>query len=123
MSKSRGNLVFVSQLRHSGVDPMAIRLALIAHHYRTDWAWTPHGLDGAKDRLSIWRQAAQSPKAPAFEPFLAKMREHLANDLRTPEVLDVVDTWALAATNQDGDSADAAQLMRDTVDALLGIKL
>ena len=37
MSKSRGNLVFVSQLREAGTDPMAIRLALLAHHYRSDW--------------------------------------------------------------------------------------
>lgn len=36
MSKSRGNLVFVSHLRETA-DPMAIRLALLAHHYRDDW--------------------------------------------------------------------------------------
>ena len=39
MSKSRGNLVFVSHLRHSDVDPTAIRLALMRHHYREDWEW------------------------------------------------------------------------------------
>ena len=36
MSKSRGNLVFVSTLRHDGVEPAAIRLALLAHHYRSE---------------------------------------------------------------------------------------
>jgi len=123
MSKSRGNLVFVSQLRHSGVDPMAIRLALLAHHYRSDWAWTPHGLEGAKDRLSIWRQAANSDRAPDFEPFLERMRQHLSNDLRTPEVLDVVDTWALAATNREGESTTSMNLMRDSVQALLGVAI
>ena len=40
MSKSKGNLVFVSRLRGDKVDPMAIRLALLAGHYRTDRAWT-----------------------------------------------------------------------------------
>ena len=40
MSKSKGNLVFVSRLRDDGHHPMAIRLALLAHHYRTDWEWT-----------------------------------------------------------------------------------
>ena len=37
MSKSLGNLVFVSKLLADGVDPMAIRMALLAHHYRSDW--------------------------------------------------------------------------------------
>ena len=32
MSKSRGNLVFVSRLRNAGVEPAAIRLAILAHH-------------------------------------------------------------------------------------------
>ncbi len=41
MSKSMGNLELVSRLRHAGGDPMAIRLALMNHHYRSDWEWTP----------------------------------------------------------------------------------
>jgi L-cysteine:1D-myo-inositol 2-amino-2-deoxy-alpha-D-glucopyranoside ligase len=57
MSKSLGNLVFVSRLRESGVDPMAIRLAVLAHHYRSDWEWTPAVLTDAQTRLSRWRTA------------------------------------------------------------------
>ena len=51
MSKSRGNLVFVSALRNSDVDPMAIRLALLRHHYRSDWEWTDDQLWDAVDTL------------------------------------------------------------------------
>jgi L-cysteine:1D-myo-inositol 2-amino-2-deoxy-alpha-D-glucopyranoside ligase len=50
MSKSRGNLVFVSKLRGSGVEPAAIRLALLAHHYRSDWEWT----DAARGWPTTW---------------------------------------------------------------------
>jgi L-cysteine:1D-myo-inositol 2-amino-2-deoxy-alpha-D-glucopyranoside ligase len=57
MSKSLGNLVFVSRLRSSGVDPMVIRLALLAHHYRSDWEWTDAVLAEAEERLSRWRAA------------------------------------------------------------------
>ena len=57
MSKSRGNLVFVSRLRQSGVDPMVIRLALLAHHYREDWEWTDDDLPRAECRLARWRAA------------------------------------------------------------------
>ena len=45
MSKSLGNLVFVSVLRRDGVDPMAIRTSLLSHHYRADWEWTSDVLD------------------------------------------------------------------------------
>ena len=38
MSKSLGNLVFVDALRKEW-DPTAIRLAIIEHHYRTEWEW------------------------------------------------------------------------------------
>jgi L-cysteine:1D-myo-inositol 2-amino-2-deoxy-alpha-D-glucopyranoside ligase len=50
MSKSRGNLVFVSALRRSGVDPMAIRLALLRHHLREDWDWSDELLIAAQGR-------------------------------------------------------------------------
>ena len=50
MSKSKGNLVFVSSAcAHPGVDPMAIRLALLAHHYRDDWDWTDELLVSAQE--------------------------------------------------------------------------
>src|SRR3984957_5929200 len=58
MSKSLGNLVFVSKLLEAGHDPMAVRLALLAHHYRPDWDWTDAGLAAATGRLDTWRRAA-----------------------------------------------------------------
>jgi len=123
MSKSRGNLVFVSQLRHQGHDPMALRLALLAHHYRSDWAWTDSGLAGAEDRLALWRQAAGQSHAQPFAPVLQRIREHLSNDLRTPEAIDAVDAWAMASAAGTGTDADAPGLMRDAVHALMGVQL
>jgi L-cysteine:1D-myo-inositol 2-amino-2-deoxy-alpha-D-glucopyranoside ligase len=123
MSKSRGNLVFVSTLRHEGVDPMAIRLALLAHHYRSDWAWTAHGLEGAAERLARWRAATALPGAPSAEQTLARVREVLADDLRTPSALDAIDTWVHAALTSGGEDPQAPGLIARMSDALLGVKL
>lgn len=123
MSKSRGNLVFVSQLRHEGVEPAAIRLALLAHHYRTDWAWTPQGLQGAQDRLALWRSAAECDRGPDANALVARIRSALANDLRTPAALDALDDWAVAALRGEGDDAQGPTVMRDACDALLGVLL
>ena len=74
MSKSLGNLVFVSRLVAGGEDPMAVRLALLAHHYRDDWEWTEPGLAAARTRLARWRTATDTPPpatdtpAPATPP-------------------------------------------------------
>jgi L-cysteine:1D-myo-inositol 2-amino-2-deoxy-alpha-D-glucopyranoside ligase len=65
MSKSLGNLVFVSRLRESGTDPMAIRLALLAHHYRSNWEWTDEVLAAAERRLAHWLTAVSQPPAAA----------------------------------------------------------
>ena len=67
MSKSKGNLVLVSRLREAGVDPMAIRLALLAHHYRSDWEWTDADLAAAQERLAAWRAAVATAR-PASRP-------------------------------------------------------
>jgi L-cysteine:1D-myo-inositol 2-amino-2-deoxy-alpha-D-glucopyranoside ligase len=123
MSKSRGNLVFVSALRHSGIDPNAIRLALMAHHYRSNWEWTDGGLQGGLDRLARWRSAADGERGPDASPVLQQVREHLANDVHTPEALAAVDEWALAQQSGQGDDASAPDLVRRTVDALLGVRI
>jgi L-cysteine:1D-myo-inositol 2-amino-2-deoxy-alpha-D-glucopyranoside ligase len=63
MSKSLGNLVFVSRLLAGGADPMAVRLALLAHHYRSDWEWTDAVLGNAQARLARWRSALARAEA------------------------------------------------------------
>ena len=83
MSKSRGNLVFVSKLRGARVDPMAIRLALLDGHYRADREWTGGRLPQAEQRLARWRSAVALEHGPAAEPMLERVRECLAEDLDT----------------------------------------
>lgn len=123
MSKSRGNLVFVSQLAREGTDPMAIRLALLAHHYRTDWVWTPHGLEGAHERLQRWTAASQLPYGPPVDPLMDRVREVLADDLRTPSALDAVDSWVHTALTRGGQDPASPGEMATLVDTLLGIRL
>ena len=123
MSKSRGNLVFVSTLRRQGTDPMAIRLALLAHHYRRDWAWTEQGLEGAQSRLALWRQAAGCSGGPDGLQVLRKVRAHLANDLATADALDVIDAWAMSAIGGHDTDADAPALVAQLCDTLLGVRL
>jgi L-cysteine:1D-myo-inositol 2-amino-2-deoxy-alpha-D-glucopyranoside ligase len=123
MSKSKGNLVFVSRLRGDGVDPMAIRAALISMHYRADRQWTDEMLKVGQRRLATWRAAAAAPAGPSGDALLAGVRAALADDLDTPTALSLVDTWADAALASDGADAGAPALMARTVDALLGIRL
>ncbi|MDX6744304.1 cysteine--1-D-myo-inosityl 2-amino-2-deoxy-alpha-D-glucopyranoside ligase [Actinocorallia sp. A-T 12471] len=119
MSKSRGNLVFVSKLRASGTDPMAIRLALLAHHYRADWEWTAPQLDAAAERLSRWRAAVERPTAAPAAPVLAEVRAALAADLDAPAALAAIDRW----TTTDGTDPAAPTHLRALTDTLLGIEL
>lgn len=121
MSKSRGNLVFVSKLRGAGVDPMAIRLALLDGHYRADREWTGGRLPAGEARLARWRAAVAGP-APDATALLAEVRAALADDLDSSRAITAVDAWAAAATHGPT-AAGAGALARDLVDALLGVAL
>jgi L-cysteine:1D-myo-inositol 2-amino-2-deoxy-alpha-D-glucopyranoside ligase len=115
MSKSKGNLVFVSRLLHQGVDPMAMRLGLLAGHYRQDRAWSDELLIAAEERLDRWRKAAV--RVGADTPHVVEaIRDGLADDLNTPAVLAELDAWA---ANEAMDGSAVA----DAVDALLGVRL
>jgi L-cysteine:1D-myo-inositol 2-amino-2-deoxy-alpha-D-glucopyranoside ligase len=148
MSKSLGNLVFVSSLRESGTDPMAIRLAILAHRYRYDWDWTADVTRAAERRLDRWRAAVAAGSAlsgsalsgsalsgsalsgsagtvpGAGADAVHAIRERIADDLDAPGALAAVDAWADAVIDgQAGAGISSAALVRDAVDALLGIKL
>lgn len=123
MSKSKGNLELVSRLRNEGADPMAIRLALLNHHYRDDWEWTPDQLEAASARLALWRDAVHATSALPADDTLAAIRTALRNDLDAPAALAAVDAWAGASTSIESDDVDAPHVMTVAVDALLGIEL
>lgn len=125
MSKSRGNLVFVSKLRGAGVDPMAIRLSLLDGHYRADREWTGGRLPAAERRLARWRQAVSAPSGPDGRQLLEGLRGRLADDLDTSAAINLLDRWAAQALEQHSCAADAGApaLVARSVDALLGIAL
>jgi L-cysteine:1D-myo-inositol 2-amino-2-deoxy-alpha-D-glucopyranoside ligase len=123
MSKSKSNLVFVSALRAAGVDPMAIRLALLAHHYRDDWEWRDELLVSAQDRLDRWREAVRLDAGLNADEVLVQMRAALAHDLDAPSALAAVDAWAGASTAIDSDDTEAPALVARACEALLGVGL
>jgi L-cysteine:1D-myo-inositol 2-amino-2-deoxy-alpha-D-glucopyranoside ligase len=124
MSKSKGNLVLVSKLRAAGEDPAAIRLAILAHHYRSDWSWTDEGFEAAKADLAAWRTALGHAPAGSGPALIAEMRVALASDLDAPAALAAVSRWARQSNSAAGPASGEDQaLVRDAVDALLGIRL
>jgi L-cysteine:1D-myo-inositol 2-amino-2-deoxy-alpha-D-glucopyranoside ligase len=102
MSKSLGNLVFVDKLRES-YDPMAIRLGIIEHHYRTEWEWDDGLMDRNVSRLERWRAAA----AGRHGDVLDEVRGCLDDDLDTPGAVAAVD----AAATRGERTVDAAMLL------------
>lgn len=123
MSKSKGNLVLVSKLRNSGVDPAAIRLGLLTGHYRQDRMWTDEVLTDAQARLARWRSATALASGPVAEDTVARLRQHLADDLDTPKALAAVDNWVTQALEYGGPDTAAPGLVKTAVDALLGVEL
>ena len=121
MSKSKGNLVFVSKLINSGTDPMVIRFALMSQHYRLDRMWTDELLTDATARVAKIRQAIASSNSAPTTPLIERIIVALSNDLDTPKVLAELDKWALDSLN--GVSGGDSKELSIALDALLGLVL
>ncbi|MEN3121835.1 cysteine--1-D-myo-inosityl 2-amino-2-deoxy-alpha-D-glucopyranoside ligase [Janibacter sp. LM] len=123
MSKSKGNLVRVSTLRTEGVDPMAIRLVLLDHHYRGEWEWTDEVLTAGQERLDLWRSGMSTDGGPDACATIAAVRAALADDLDAPTALRAVDAWCRESLSAEGTVRAAPGELARAVDALLGIRL
>ena len=121
MSKSKGNLVFVSKLVADGRDPMAIRWALMKKHYRTDRMWTEELLIEAENEIGALRKALEQKEVAPSQDLIQNIIGALAEDLNTPLVIEMVNAW-VDQTNAGGTAGDAQWLIT-TLDALLGIRL
>jgi L-cysteine:1D-myo-inositol 2-amino-2-deoxy-alpha-D-glucopyranoside ligase len=123
MSKSRGNLLLVSGLRAQGIEPSAIRLGLLAGHYRADRDWSADVLAAASERLHRWRAATTLPAGPDAADVIARVRHYLADDLDTPKALAALDGWTTDGLEYGGHDAEAPRAVAAAVDALLGVSL
>ena len=121
MSKSKGNLVFVSKLLAAGTDPMAIRWALMKSHYRTDRMWTDKLLVEAETEIVALRTVLRSEKVAATSDLIQRIVEYLADDLDTSAVIAAINTW-VTQSQSESEGGDAKEL-ETALDSLLGIKL
>jgi len=130
MSKSLGNLVFPRDLLRDH-EPAAIRLALLAHHWRSAWEWDPSELKEAAERLSTWRQACGQPRTPdalvGYPPVRGPQQRGVGAGPRLPAAVDLalaadLDTPAALAVGDElaerGDGPGVAAAA-----AVLGVEL
>ncbi len=125
MSKSKGNLVFISQLLKDGVDPMVIRWALMINHYQSYREWNNDVLDRANSEVVLVRQALSRSDVYPVEGHISELIVALSNNLDTPRALSIILEWAQQSL--DGENShllvnESGEMSR-TLDALLGLTL
>lgn len=128
MSKSRGNLKFVSVMRSEGIDPMLLRIALLSGHYRADREWSDGLLSESELRLNLWREAFSSPYGGHVEELIMNISAAISDDLNTPKAFALIDEWAKNRIHslvhaESSDSVDAIGQLSRYLDGVLGIAL
>jgi L-cysteine:1D-myo-inositol 2-amino-2-deoxy-alpha-D-glucopyranoside ligase len=120
MSKSKGNLVFVSKLIAAGRDPLAIRWALMKSHYRSDRMWTEQLLVESESEIAALRSVLKNGAAISASELVQSIVNSLADDLDTPTILNSINSWVNSSKNE-GSHQDLSELVT-ALDALLGLK-
>ncbi len=121
MSKSKGNLVFVSQLLKDGVEPMAIRIALMSHHYRQDHMWQKSDLSAAQLFLTDLQIALSRMEVAPTDAVIEEIISALSKDIDTPRALAALHRW-IDETENGGTGGKPGELSR-AIDTLMGIAI
>jgi L-cysteine:1D-myo-inositol 2-amino-2-deoxy-alpha-D-glucopyranoside ligase len=121
MSKSKGNLVFVSKLLEDGVDPMIIRWALLSGHYQSDRQWSDDLLKKAEFEVELMRTALSRTEVADTDQLLKDLILDLSNNLDTPTALNRLVLWA-KKSQKDATYNQSGQVSR-AIDSLLGLAL
>jgi L-cysteine:1D-myo-inositol 2-amino-2-deoxy-alpha-D-glucopyranoside ligase len=120
MSKSLGNLVFVSDLLKVA-DPRAIRLTLMRHHYRAGFEYHDTDLEEGTALLHRLLAASQRSDGADPRPWAERVRNALDDDLDAPRAVEALDDLASAVLS-GGDDTTAPKVLRELGD-LLGLDL
>lgn len=89
MSKSLGNLVFVSELIAQGFSPAAVRLQLLSNTWNLDWEWFENDLVASQARIDHWRKYVS--RVPADAEFIEFTFNNLRQNLNIAPIFKRVD--------------------------------
>jgi L-cysteine:1D-myo-inositol 2-amino-2-deoxy-alpha-D-glucopyranoside ligase len=121
MSKSLGNLVFVSRLIGEGVEPVVIRWALMGHNYHEDLMWESELIETAKLEIERLRNNLSRVDVAPTSELIQSICECLSQNLDTPKVLQLIRSW-MNETESGAVGGEAGELSR-ALDTLLGLAL
>lgn len=121
MSKSLGNLIFISELLAAGITPSEIRWALLARHYQADTDWRGDAFEKARFALTRLGSALARESVAPTRPVVVEIVNALSNNLDTPRALDSIIQWC-AATETGEEGGVAGEISR-ALDLYLGIAL
>ena len=119
MSKSKGNLVFVSKLLRDGVDPVVIRFALLRGHYSTDREWSAEILQRARADVARIRESLSRNEVAPTHHLTATIMESLADNLDTPRAFAAIFKWV--EETESGLSGGSAGELARVLDSALGL--
>ena len=125
MSKSKGNLVFVSKLISQGVDPIVIRWALLSNHYQSYREWNEELLNISQSEVNLVREALSKSEVLPSAQYLQQIASAIANNLDTKLALNIILDWSQKsiAEQESGKLVNGAGEMARGLDALLGLSL
>ena len=121
MSKSLGNLVFVSKLVAAGTDPMAIRWALMESHYSTDRSWSSELLASSEDWILRLRRALSMMETARTDSVIKDLISAQSDNLDTQKSLAILKAWV--GRCEEGSSGGSAGELSRAIDSLLGLAL
>ena len=121
MSKSKGNLVFVSKLLEAKVDPMVIRWALLKGHYQEDRAWSDELLKTSKLEIAQIRRSLSQNEVADSSGLIQGLIFDISNNLDTPSALIRLLDWSIKSDNNG--NVNQSGLVSRAIDSLLGLAL
>ena len=119
MSKSKGNLIFVSKLLQEGIDPVVIRFALLQSHYSEDRMWSDANLESATQVVERFRSALSRNEVAPTTELSHQILAALAQNLDTPRVMQLLQDW-VEATEEGQVGGSTGELAR-LLDSALGL--
>jgi L-cysteine:1D-myo-inositol 2-amino-2-deoxy-alpha-D-glucopyranoside ligase len=121
MSKSLGNLIFVSTLVASGTDPMAIRWALMESHYSEDRSWSARLLADSESWLVRLRAALSMMESANTDSVIEEIIKSQSDNLDTPRALRAIKSWIIQS--EGGSNGGAAGELSRALDSILGLSI